>query len=84
MGAIFHELSTLKQLQDEGIISEEEWEAKKAHILEKELNPGDLRADLKMVQQLSDTGAIGEADRSALRARLLGIEEPRAEEAQDH
>ena len=73
----------MKQLQDEGIITEEEWEARKARTLEEELNPGDLRSDLQMVQQLSDTGAICEEERTSLRARLLGIEQPGAEAKQD-
>ncbi|QDV33572.1 SHOCT domain-containing protein [Tautonia plasticadhaerens] len=84
MAALSHELATLTQLRDEGVITEEEWQAKKAKILEEPLSPGDLRTDLQLVQQLSDTGAICEEERTALRVRLLGLDEPGGEEMQGY
>ncbi|QDV39248.1 hypothetical protein ElP_72120 (plasmid) [Tautonia plasticadhaerens] len=79
MPALHHELSTLAQLLGEGIVTQEEWLARKAKSLEEPLSPGDLRADLVLVRQLAEAGAINEEERASLRARLLGIEGP-----QDH
>lgn len=84
MEALYQKLSSLTQLRDEGIITEEEWLAKKAQILEEPLNAGDLRGDLQLVQRLSDTGALSEEERTVLRTRLLGLEEPEGGDMQGH
>jgi hypothetical protein len=77
MGALHHQLSTLKQLRDEEVINEEEWRAKKSKLLAEQLKPGDLRSDLGMVKELHDNQVICDDEQADLRARLLQIEEPK-------
>ncbi len=77
MGTLHHQLSTLKQLRDEGMINDEEWRAKKSKVLAEPLTPGDLRSDLGMVKQLRDSQVICDDEQAALRTRMLGIEPPR-------
>jgi hypothetical protein len=78
MTALHQELSTLAQLLGEGVITQEEWQAKKERVLAGELHPGDLRTDLELVRQLVDAEALTEGEQASLRARLLGIEGPMA------
>lgn len=75
MPALQHQLNTFHDLCNQGLISEEEWQAKKAKLLSAPVTAGDIRSDLQQVQQLVDTQAICESEREALRAQLLGIEE---------
>jgi hypothetical protein len=75
MAALEHQLSTFRELRNEGLISEEEWQAKKAGLLSQPVTPGDIRADLEMVRRLAEDQAICDAERDRLRAKLLGIEE---------
>jgi hypothetical protein len=72
MAALGHQLSTLKELRDEGIINEEEWQAKQSNVLAEPLKPGDLRSDLGMVKQLHDSQVICDDEQAELRTRLLG------------
>jgi hypothetical protein len=75
MPALQRELAMFHGLLDEGVIREEEWEAKKGRLLSQPVTPGDLRSDLEQVQQLWTEHLICEDERDALRAQLLGIEE---------
>ena len=74
MGALHQKLATLKQLRDEGVINEQEWQAKKAKELGQPLNPGELRSDLEAAQRLYESQAISEDERAELRAKLLGLD----------
>ena len=78
MPGLYHELSTLTQLLGERMITEPEWQAKKAQVLARELIPGDLRSDLKMVQELADAGALTEEERAAFVPDSWGSRGPRA------
>lgn len=75
MALLHHNLATIHDLRNRGIISEAQHDAKKGMLLTEELTPGDLRSDLEMVQNLWNTQAISDAERDTLRERLLGIEE---------
>lgn len=75
IAALREELASMKQLFDEGVIDEAEWEALKTKALEKPITPHDLRADLQDVQQLFDTGILCDGERAELRSRLLGLTE---------
>lgn len=75
MPALQHQLSTFHDLRSQGLISEEEWEAKKAKLLSLPVTPGDIRSDLEQVEQLVEGHAICEGERDGLRAKLLEIEE---------
>jgi hypothetical protein len=76
MGALRDELIAVHALLDQGLISEDEWESKKARLLRGPVVASDLRSDLEQVRQLADRDLICEEERDALRARLLGLDEP--------
>jgi hypothetical protein len=73
MAALHQKLATLKQLREEGVINEQEWQAKKTKELGQPLNPGELRTDLEAAQRLYESQAISEDERADLRATLLGL-----------
>jgi hypothetical protein len=74
MPALFQQLSTIRELFEEKVITEAEWTAKKELLLAEPVAVGDLKSDLQGVQHLWSIQAISEAERDSLKAKLLGIE----------
>lgn len=74
MAALQQQLSTLRDLRDQDLITEDEWHAKKDKLLSAPVKASDLRSDLEQLRDLLDQNAICEGERDNIKAKLLEIE----------
>jgi hypothetical protein len=74
MGWLRDQILTLHALREQELITEDEWQAKKAQLLAAPIAVAELRSDLQQVRDLCDQRLICEEERDALRARLLGLD----------
>jgi hypothetical protein len=73
LGEIDGELRKLRDLQLQALITPNDFEAKKAVILERPLNVGDYAKDIQTAMALRNAGFITPSEYDALKNRILAI-----------
>lgn len=68
---IKEKLKRLRALRDEGLITEDDYRSKKAHIVRQEQKNKSIREKLKELRDMKDEGLITEKDYEALKKEVL-------------